>query len=48
VVEVLRQYEILKGEALEMLSPYGPKTSIHNHRKDLVGEIEPIFQLKGI
>jgi L-asparaginase II len=47
VVEVLRQYEILKGEALKMLQPYGPKTPVFNHRKDLVGEIEPIFQLKG-
>lgn len=46
VVEVLRQYEILKGETLEMLQPYGPKTPIYNHRKDLVGQIEPVFQLK--
>jgi L-asparaginase II len=47
VVEVLRQYEILKGDGLEKLRPCGPKTSIYNHRKDLIGEIEPIFQLKG-
>ncbi len=46
VVEVLRQYEILEGEALKMLQLYGPKTPIFNFRKDLVGEIEPIFQLK--
>jgi len=46
VVEVLRQYEILEGEALKMLQPYGPKTPIFNFRKDLVGEIEPIFRLK--
>jgi L-asparaginase II len=45
VVEVLRQYEILEEEALKMLQPYGPKIPIFNHRKDLVGEIEPIFQL---
>ena len=48
VVEVLRQYEILKGEALEMLQSYGPKTILLNHRKDRVGEIEPVFQMKGI
>jgi len=46
VIEVLRQYEILEGEALKMLQSYGPKTPIFNFRKDLVGEIEPIFQLK--
>ena len=46
VVEVLRQYEILEGKALEMLRAYGPKTPIFNHRKDLVGKIEPIFQLR--
>ncbi len=46
VVEVLRQYEILKGGALEELRYYGPKTSIYNHRKALVGEIEPVFRLK--
>lgn len=46
VVEVLRQYEILGEEALKMLQSYGPKTPIFNHRKELVGEIEPIFQLK--
>ncbi len=45
VVEVLRQYKILGEEALKMLQSYGPKTPIFNHRKDLVGEIEPIFQL---
>ena len=48
VIEVLRQYKILKGEALETLRPYGPKTILRNHRKDRVGEIEPIFQLKGM
>jgi L-asparaginase II len=46
VVEVLRQYEILEEEALKMLQPYGPKTTIFNFRKELVGEVEPIFQLK--
>jgi len=46
VVEVLKQYKILGEEALKILQSYGPKTPIFNHRKDLVGEIEPIFRLK--
>jgi len=47
VVEVLRQYGILQGEALKNLRSYGPRTTISNHRKEPVGEIEPLFRLKG-
>lgn len=36
------------GETLELLRPYGPKTILLNHRMGRVGEIEPIFQLKGM
>lgn len=47
VVEVLRQYDILKPDALRRLRPYGPKISILNHRKEKVGEIEPAFRLRN-
>lgn len=45
VIEVLRQYGMLQGEAFDRLRPYGPKVRIFSFRKETVGEIEPIFQL---
>ncbi len=48
VVEVLRHYGVLSDEALRPLRSYGPCLPILNACKELVGSIEPIFQLRGI
>jgi L-asparaginase II len=46
VIEVLRQYGILDSDGLQRLRAYGPKSPILNHRKERVGEIETVFQLR--
>ena len=47
VVEVLRQYGVLSADDLRRLQPYGPQSYIRNHRKEQVGKIEPIFQMRN-
>ena len=47
VVEVLRQYGILQGEALGRLKPYGPRIDLCNFRKEKIGAVEPVFRMRN-
>jgi L-asparaginase II len=45
-LEVLRQMDVLSHEALQELSSFGPRFSVHNWREIIVGEGYPAFNLQ--
>jgi len=46
VLEVLRQLGVLTGEELHALADFGPRKSVYNWRKLVVGEGFPAFSLQ--